>query len=463
MKTVEVTSPFDNTKVGEVKLFSLIEVEEAISLARATFDTKRDELPKHKVVKILEKMIVIMSSQREELTKLCASEGGKPWIDSQVEVDRAISGVKLAVEYMGVSKGVEIAMGHTASSANRMAYTLKEPIGVVAAISAFNHPLNLAIHQVIPAIAAGCTVVIKPATQTPMSAIKVVEILKEAGLPDGWAQAVVCGRDAGELLATSPKVDFLTFIGSANVGWYLNSKVSDGTRVALEHGGVAPVIVESDADLVDLIPALSKSGFYHAGQVCVSAQRIYVHKDVIDEVSQKLCNSASKLIVGDQLDPATQVGPLISSAEVDRIEEWVEEAKQKGGKVLTGGKRISNSCYEPTVILNPSSDALVSTKEVFGPVVCIYAYENIDEAIKQANSLEVSFQAAIFTKNIDKALRAIKRLNATAVMVNDHTAFRVDWMPFGGAKASGLGLGGIYNSIEEMSNQKLMVIKSSEI
>lgn len=463
MKTVEVTSPFDGTKLGEVKLSSFEEVEEAIALARVTFDSKKDELPKHKVAQILENLIVIMSSQKKELTKLCASEGGKPWMDSKVEVDRAINGVKLAIEHMGSSKGVEIAMGHTASSANRMAYTLKEPIGVVAAISAFNHPLNLAIHQVVPAIAAGCSVIIKPATQTPMSALKVIEMLKIAGLPDGWAQAVVCRRDAGELLASSPKINFLTFIGSSKVGWYLNSKVANGTRVALEHGGVAPVIVESDACLDELIPALAKGGFYHAGQVCVSVQRVFVHKDIVDEVCKKLSSAASKLIVGNQLDPKTEVGPLINNNEVNRVEEWVEEAREKGAKILTGGKKISDSCYEPTVILNPPSDALVSTKEVFGPVICIYQYEDIDEAIERANSLEVSFQAAIFTKNIDKALRAIKRLNATAVMINDHTAFRVDWMPFGGAKASGLGLGGIPDSMEEMSNQKLMVIKSPEL
>jgi len=217
-------------------------------------------------------------------------------------------------------------MGHTASSANRIAYTLKEPIGVVASISAFNHPLNLAVHQIIPALAVGCSVVIKPATQTPMSAIRMIEILKEAGLPNGWAQAVVCDRKAGELLATSPKVNALSFIGSGAVGWYLNSKVAPGTRVALEHGGVAPVIVEADADIDDLIPAIGKGGFYHAGQVCVSVQRIFVHESICDEVASKLSDYASKLIVGDQLDPKTEVGPLINHNETNRIEQWVNEA-----------------------------------------------------------------------------------------------------------------------------------------
>ena len=460
MSTIEVTSPFDGKVVGSVKFSTFEEDEGAIDLAHKTFLDTANWLPRYKRVEILENVMKIMSSQVEELTILCASEGGKPYIDSKVEIQRAINGIKIAIEHLSVYEGKEIAMGHTASSANRMAYTFKEPIGVVAAISAFNHPFNLAVHQVIPAIAVGCPVIIRPATQTPMSAIRLVEILEEAGLPKGWAQAVVCDRKGGELLATSPKTNFLTFIGSDPVGWYLNSKVRPGTRVALEHGGVAPVIVEPDADIFDMIPALAKGGFYHAGQVCVSVQRIYVHESICDEVANKLASVASKLVVGDQLDPKTEVGPLINHDEVNRVEEWVNDAIAKGAKILTGGKRIGASCFEPTVILNASDDAIVSNKEVFGPVVCIYSYKTLDEAIERANSLEVSFQAAVFTKNLDTALKAVKRLNATAVMVNDHTAFRVDWMPFGGARVSGLGMGGIPHSMEEMSNEKMMVIKS---
>jgi len=460
MSTIEVTSPFDDKVVGTVPFSNVEEVKAAVDLAHKTFHDHKNALPKYKRIEILEKVAEIMSSQVEELTLLCASEGGKPYMDSKVEILRAINGVKLSIEALSSFEGKEVAMGHTPTSANRMAYTFKEPIGVVAAVSAFNHPFNLAIHQVIPAIAVGCSVVIKPATQTPMSALKLIEILDEAGLPKGWAQAVVCGREAGELLVTSPKVNFFTFIGSGAVGWYLNSKVANGTRVALEHGGVAPVIVEPDADIDAMIPDLVKGGFYHAGQVCVSVQRVYVHESIVDEVAKKVADSASKLIVGDQMDPKTEVGPLINNNEVNRIEEWVNEAKEKGGKILTGGKRISASCYEPTVILNPSDDAIISQKEIFGPVVCIYTYSDIESAFDRANSLDVSFQAAVFTKNIDTALKAVKRLSGTAVMVNDHTAFRVDWMPFGGANASGLGMGGIHHSMVEMSKEKLMVIKS---
>ncbi|XPV69142.1 MAG: aldehyde dehydrogenase family protein [Halarcobacter sp.] len=463
MSKIEVTSPYDGKVVGEVPFSSFEEVESTIDLAYEKFLDVDNWIPKFKRVEILENVMKIMSSQVEELTILCASEGGKPYMDSKVEVLRAINGIKIAIEQLSVQEGHEIAMGHTPTSVNRMAYTMKEPIGVVAAISAFNHPFNLAVHQVIPAIAVGCPVIIRPATQTPMSAIRLVEILKEAGLPDGWAQAVVCDRKGGELLVTSPKTAFFTFIGSGPVGWYLNSKASPGTRSALEHGGVAPVIVEPDADIDAMIPDLGKGGFYHAGQVCVSVQRIFVHESICDEVANKLTDYASKLVVGDQLDPKTEVGPLINHNEVNRVEEWVNEAVTKGGKILIGGKRISDSCYEPTVIVNPADDAIISQKEIFGPVVVVYSYKTLDEAIDRANQLDVSFQAAVFTKNIDTALKAVKRLNGTAIMVNDHTAFRVDWMPFGGAKTSGLGLGGIADSMREMQNQKMMVIKSPSL
>ncbi|RXK00071.1 aldehyde dehydrogenase [Halarcobacter ebronensis] len=458
---MEVTSPYDDSVVGNVPFSTMEEVEAALDLAYEKFQDRKNWLPKHKRIEVLENLVKIMSSQVEDLTKLCASEGGKPYMDSKVEALRAINSVKLAIEHLGVYEGKEVAMGQTASSVNRMAYTFKEPIGVAVAISAFNHPLNLAIGQVIPAVAVGCPVIIRPATQTPMSALKVVEMLKEAGLPDGWAQGIVCDRKGSEYLATSPKTSFLTFIGSASVGWYLSSKVAPGTRVALEHGGVAPVIVAKDADIETMIPDLAKGGFYHAGQVCVSVQRVYVHESIVDEVSSKLAAVASKLVVGNQLDPKTEVGPLINHGEVDRVEQWVNEAVEKGAKLLVGGKRISASCFEPTVLLNPSEDSLVSKKEVFGPVVCIYSYSDIDEAIARANSLPVSFQAAVFSKNIDTCLKCVKQLNGTAVMVNDHTAFRVDWMPFGGAKESGIGVGGISHVMDEMSNVKMMVIKSS--
>lgn len=463
MKMIQVTSPFDGKVVGEVPFSTKEDVIKAIDEAYENFVNFSKRLPKHQIVKILTKTAQIISSQIEQITILAASEGGKPYMDSLVEIQRAINGIEFAVAYLGALEGKEIAMGHTLSSANRMAYTFKEPIGVVAAISAFNHPFNLAVHQVIPAIATGCPVIIKPASATPLSAFKLVEILELAGLPKGYARAIMCDRESAELLATSEKTAFLTFIGSNDVGWGLNKKVSNGTRVTLEHGGVAPVIVDKDADLNELLPSLLKGGFYHAGQVCVSVQRVYIHEDMAKEVALKLASLAKELKVGNQLEKDTEVGPLINHAEVNRVHEWVQDAKINGGEILCGGEKIGDSCYEPTVIYNVSDEAIISKKEIFGPVVCVYSFKNIDEAIQRANSLSVSFQGAVFTKNIDTSLKVVKQLNATAVMVNDHTAFRVDWMPFGGAKTSGLGLGGINYSMDEMCNEKLMVIKSPSL
>lgn len=462
MKTLEVFSPFSGKKVGVVPYSTKDEVIKAIDEAYDKFVNYEKRLPKWQRIEILEKVATYIKEHEEELINISASEGGKPYMDSKVEIQRAASGIKVAISHLETDHGKEIPMGHTKSSTQRLAYTFKEPIGVVLAISAFNHPFNLAVHQVIPAIASGCPVIIKPASATPLSAFKLVEILELCGLPKGYARAIICDRNDIDLLVTSPKIGFLTFIGSASVGWSLQKKVANGTRVALEHGGVAPVIVESDADFNELVPSLLKGGFYHAGQVCVSVQRIFAHKSIARELAEQLAKKAANLVVGDQLDTKTEVGPLINKNEVKRVDEWVKEAS-KSGKILTGGKKIGETCFSPTVIFDPNSNAKVSTEEVFGPVVCIYPYEDINEAIKRANSLSVSFQAAIFTKNIDTALKAVKELNATAVMVNDHTAFRVDWMPFGGAKTSGLGFGGINYSMDEMSSEKMMVIKSESI
>lgn len=458
---LKIHNPYNNELIKELPLANKDDLEKALVQAHRLFLDKSQWLAPHERIAILEKAAEIMSTKVDELTRTAASEGGKPYQDSKVEVLRAINGVKLAAQEVSQLKGTQIPMGLTEASVNRMAFTTREPIGVVASISAFNHPLNLIVHQTATAIAAGCPVVVKPASTTPLSCLAFLGILKEAGLPDGWCQSLVCSSDVAELLATDPRVNYLFFIGSAKVGWDLKSKLSPGTRCALEHGGVAPVIVEKDADLEQAIPALVKGGFYHAGQVCVSVQKIYVHQDIAEDFRRLFSQLASNLLVGDPLDENTEVGPLIGSKEVDRVEEWVNEAIDAGAELLCGGKRISDHCYAPTVLYNPPGQVKVSTEEVFGPVVCIYSFESRDKAIAQANALNVHFQAAVFTKDLDIALDTVQKLNATAVMVNDHTAFRVDWMPFGGRDESGIGMGGIPYTIHEMTREKLMVFKSS--
>jgi acyl-CoA reductase-like NAD-dependent aldehyde dehydrogenase len=457
---LKVVSPYDQSLIKEIPLVGKVEVEHALTTAYELFQDQSKWIPAHERISILERTAEIMKTRIEELTITAAKEGGKPFNDSKVEVLRAINGVKIAAEHIGQLKGEQIPMGLTKASEGRIAFTSREPIGVVSSISAFNHPLNLIIHQSVTAIAAGCPVIIKPALTTPLSCLAFVEILSEAGLPKGWCQSIVCENEAAEQLVTDSRVNYFSFIGSAKVGWFLRSKLSPGTRCALEHGGAAPVIVDKDANISEMLPALAKGGFYHAGQVCVSVQRVFVHESIFNKVAEGLSQLASKLIVGDQMDPTTEVGPLILPREVDRVEQWVNEAIAAGTKLLCGGKRISNTCYQPTVLLNPPMDLKVSTSEIFGPVVCVYSYTELDKAIEIANSLDVHFQAAVFTENLDIALDCVKKLNATAVMVNDHTAFRVDWMPFGGRDASGIGMGGIQYSMHEMTREKLMVIKS---
>ena len=457
---LKVYNPYNQKLIKEIQMVGKKEVLEAIEIAFNLFQDRKNWIPAFKKIEILEKVQKIMNIKIEELTKTAAEEGGKPYQDSKVEVLRAINGVKIATQEISQLTGKQIPMGLTEASVNRIAFTTREPIGVVASISAFNHPLNLIIHQTVTAFAAGCPVIVKPASTTPLSCLAFIEILKEAGVPKGWVQSVITDNESAETLVIDKRVNFLSFIGSAKVGWYLISKVADGTRVALEHGGVAPVIVEKDAVLEDVIPALTKGGFYHAGQVCVSVQKVFVHEDIARNVAEGIASEAKKLVIGDPLDKKTEIGPLILPKEVDRIEAWVNEAKESGAEILCGGKRISDTCFEPTVLWNPSQEVSVSKEEIFGPVVCIHPYRDRQKAIELANSLPYHFQAAVFTQELEIALDTVQKLNATAVMVNDHTAFRVDWMPFGGRDASGEGMGGIPYTMHEMTREKLMVIKS---
>lgn len=458
--TAKILSPFDQSLIKELSLIDKNDLEKVINTAHNLFESQSDWIPAYKRIEILEKTASIMNDRMEQLILLAISEGGKPYQDTKAEVARAVKGVKLAAEHISQIKGEQIPMGLTEASLNRLAFTTKEPIGVVAAVSAFNHPLNLAVHQIVTAIAAGCPVIFKPAMTTPLSGLALAAILKEAGLPAGWLQVVLCDTETAELLVTDSRINFFSFIGSAKVGWYLKSKLSPGTRCALEHGGAAPVIVESDADFNEMIPDLVKGSFYHAGQVCVSVQRVYVNQEICDLFIEQFSEAVNKLVTGNPVEKTTDVGPLITPKEVDRVEQWVNEAIEEGAKLIAGGKRISDTFFQPTILFNPSENSKVSTLEIFGPVVCVYSFTDRGEAIKKANALDVHFQAAVFTKNIDTALDTSKKLNATAVMINDHTAFRVDWMPFGGRDSSGIGMGGISYSIDEMTREKLTVFKS---
>jgi acyl-CoA reductase-like NAD-dependent aldehyde dehydrogenase len=459
MQYLKLTSPYYNRDLGSIAKNSSEDAEIMLQLAKETFKNRYKWLQKYERIAILEKLALSMENIKEELALLIATEGGKPLVDAEVEVLRAIDGVRIGIRELAHLTGEEIPMGLTKASEKRIAFTTKEPIGIVVALSAFNHPLNLIVHQVIPAVAVGCPVIIKPASKTPKSCIKLVELLHKAGLPEGWAQVCICDNNVAEQLATDRRIGFLSFIGSAKVGWYLRSKLAPGVRCSLEHGGVAPVIFDETADIDKYLEKLVKGAFYHAGQVCVSVKRIYAHKSIAKKLATKLAKRAEKLIVGDPTNRKTEVGPLISSDDVNRVDNWIKEAVEGGAKLLTGGKKLSDTTYAPTVLFNPPEDAKVSTLEIFGPVICIYEYADYLEAIERANSSPYAFQAAVFTNNLDMAMDCAKRLDATAVMINDHTAFRVDWMPFGGRRQSGLGLGGIGYTMQDMVQDKMMVLQ----
>ena len=458
---LDVRSPYTGEIIQQVATHTAADLESKLLKAQAKLDDRAGWLSVVQRVEVLEKTAELLDERSEQFAQLIAAEGAKPLKDARVEAQRAADGVRMCAEHIKVDIGRTIPLGNSRLTAGHHARTFKQPIGIVGAVSAFNHPLNLIVHQVAPAVAAGCPVIIKPAGDTPLSCLGFVELLKEAGLPEGWCDVLIAeNTNVSEALVTDSRLGFFSFIGSGRVGWMLRSKLAPGVRCALEHGGAAPLIVCEDADFAELIPAVLKGGFYHAGQVCVSVQRVYVPIAIKDKFTEALVAGVDTLNVGDPLDAQTDVGPLIRTAEVDRVDSWVEEARAAGANIACGGTKVSERVYAPTVIVDAPINTAVSNQEIFGPVVCVYGYENYDEAIQQANALPFSFQASVFTKDSDQALEIASKLNGSAIMINEHTAFRDDIMPFAGLKQSGLGVGGIPYTIEDMQIDKMIVIKS---
>ena len=459
---LKVVQAFDRVQFAEIETDDAVALERKLQAAERLFEDRDGWLKPHQRIAVLRKLATLMEGRRDHLAMQIAREGGKPLTDAIVETIRAIDGVHNAADELRNFAGREIPMGLSAAAENRWAFTTKEPIGIVAAISAFNHPLNLIVHQVVPAIATGCPVIVKPASATPLSCLDFVALVREAGLPEPWCQTFVTqDNNLAEKLATDSRVAFLSFIGSARVGWSLHGKLAPGTRSALEHGGAAPAIIDRSADLDKIIEPIVKGGYYHAGQVCVSTQRIYVHDDIAEEFTQRLVARVDKLRTADPTLKDTEVGPLIQPREADRVSEWIAEAVSGGAVLATGGERLSETTLRPAVLLNPATDAKVSRLEVFGPVVAVSRYADLDDAIHRANALPAAFQASIFAQDIDNAMRAANRLNASAVMINDATAFRTDWMPFAGRRESGYGTGGIPYTMRDMTQEKMILMQKS--
>ena len=446
---VLATLPVDNIDTASRKL----------QRAHALFVDKPRHLPLHERVDLLEKLAAAVERRHDAFSMTIAEEGGKPLRDARVEVTRAIAGIRMAVATVSEHRGRVIPLGHQQSSAGRISLTQVFPRGVVLAFSAFNHPLNLIVHQIVPAFAAGCPCVVKPAPDTPLSCISLVQAMHDIGVPEDYISHVITpDLEVADVLVRSEQIAFFSFIGSAKVGWMLRSRLRPGVRCALEHGGVAPSIVTASADLAKAVPAITKGGFYHAGQVCVSTQRVYVEQPIYNNFIAQLTESVRALVVGAATEERTDVGPLIRPQEAFRVQQWVEEARQMGAEVAVGGEASQDNFHQPTLLLSPSADARVSREEIFGPVVCVYPVNDLDHALRLSNIEPFAFQASIFTEQLDEVYAAYEAVAASAIMVNDHTAFRDDGMPFAGLNASGLGVGGIPYTIEEMQFEKMLVL-----
>lgn len=457
---VELRSPSDQRVITQVQNATEDDVEyllqrlpRAQERMRAMKDYERAETLRRVAGSILD--------HAEELAFLIATEGGKPLKDARVEVARARLTLELCAEESLRLGGESIPMGRAASGNQHLSFTRREPIGPVLAISAFNHPLNLLAHQVGTAIAAGCAVVVKPAPATPLSAFRLQEFFQRAGLPEEVLFVVNAEVPEIERLAASRHFAFVSFIGSAKVGWHLRSKLAPGTRLALEHGGQAPAIVRADAEIPAAVTALVKGAFYHAGQVCISTQRIFVHRSQKEGFLAAFLTGARALKLGEATLEATDVGPLIRPAEVTRIRGWIDEAIKAGAKLILGNEVSgpSSQFLSPTILSNVPRDCRLMTDEVFGPVVCINSYDDEAELLSYLNANSYVFEAAVFTKDITSALNWALELSSMTVVINDHNAYRVDWMPFGGHGLSGLGMGGVRYAVEEQTRLKQIIIK----
>lgn len=454
----EIKSPYSGEAIAAVAQADEKAIDRALAIADETFKNVMSKMPAHKRAKILAKTSQLIEDNLEELARTIALEGGKPIKDARLEVIRASSTFAIAAEETLRLDGEQQAMDRNPGHEGRLSVTIRQPIGVIGAITPFNFPLNLVSHKVAPGLACGNTIVLKPSSQTPISSFKLAELLAEAGLPEGAFQIVPCRGSKGNVLVRDARLAMLTFTGSAEVGWRLRKEVHPGTRLILELGGNAGLIIHDDADINAAVAAAARGGFANAGQTCISVQRIYVQEKVYPQFLQKFIDAVKALKAGDPLDDTTDVGPVIDSGAVEKTVSWIEEAVNKGAKLVCGGKAQAKNVVEPAVLTDTNPDMQVVCGEVFGPVVSVMKYATIDEAIDKVNDSRYGLQAGIFTKDLETAFKAARRIDAGGVMVNDSPMFRADHMPYGGRKESGLGLEGVRFAMSEMTQPKFICL-----
>jgi acyl-CoA reductase-like NAD-dependent aldehyde dehydrogenase len=451
---IDVRSPYSGEVVGRVAKGGAAETRRAIDAAE---EALRNPLPVHRRAEILVKVVAGIARRHDEIARQISDEAGKPLKAARVEASRAMSTYTFAAVEARKLAGEVVPMDAAQAGEGKLAFTLRRPIGVVGAISPFNFPLNLVAHKLAPALAAGCPVVLKPATQTPLSALLLAELEEEAGLPPGWLSVVVGpSAEIGDVLVEDERVKAITFTGSGAVGWGLAERAPK-KRVNLELGNATPVIVTADADVDAAAAAMAAHAFSFAGQSCISVQRIYVERPAYERFVGEFLPKVEALKLGDPADEETDVGPVIDEDAKERILDWIAEARDGGAEILAGGEE-RDGLIAPTVIANASPELKVSCEEVFGPVVTLTAVDSLDEAIELANSTRYGLQAGIFTSRLDSAMRAGQELEFGGVIVNEAPTFRSDQMPYGGVKESGNTREGPAYAVRELTEERLVVI-----
>jgi acyl-CoA reductase-like NAD-dependent aldehyde dehydrogenase len=454
---IEVKAPFDGAVIGAVPACGPAEVDRAVAVAVAAH--RRGALPAWRRAEILDTAARLLAERRDDFARTIALEAAKPIKTARVEAERAVSTFQFAAAEARTLAGDMVPLDASVAGEGRLGFTLRLPIGVVGAISPFNFPLNLVAHKLAPAIAAGCPVVLKPASQTPLSAIALADLLlDECGLPPEQLSVVTGGGGSvGNALVDHPDVAMITFTGSPPVGWGIRAR-APRKKVGLELGNNAPVIIEPDADWKAAADKIKVAGYSHAGQSCISTQRVYVHRAIAAELTDALAERVQSLVVGDPLDESTDVSALISGDERDRVTAWIDEAVAGGAHVAKGGRVGDDGVLVPTLLTDVTPDMKVCAKEVFGPVVTIQAYDRLDDAIALSNDTEYGLQAAIFTQNVGVALRAVRELDFGGVIVNEVPTWRADQMPYGGVRDSGNTREGPHYAVREMTELRMVSI-----
>ncbi|HEV7933290.1 MAG TPA: aldehyde dehydrogenase family protein [Actinomadura sp.] len=452
----EVRAPYDGRLVAQVPAGGRRDVDRAVASAVAAL--RRDDFARADRIRVLEQAAAAINDRRDHFARAIALEAGKPLKTARVEAARAVETFAFAAAEARRFAGEVVPMDATSTGAGKTAFTLRVPVGVVAAISPFNFPLNLVAHKIAPALAAGCPVVLKPASQTPVTALLLAELLDGLGVPAGWLNVVTGGGSTvGEALVTHDDVAYVTFTGSSEVGWAMAAK-APRKKVRLELGSASPLIVDTPGDWETAAAKAAVAGFSYAGQSCISTQRIYVHADVADDFIDALVRRVENLVVGDPLAEDTDVSTLITEDETKRVKEWIDEATAAGAKVLVGGD-VVDGVLRPTVVEAVPATARLQSEEVFGPVLTITRYESFDEALSLANDSRYGLQAGVYTADLGKALRAAKTLEFGGVLINDVPTSRADQQPYGGVKDSGNTREGPAYAIEEMTEIRLISLQ----